>query len=98
MSLFSHLAQIKISPSEIQLPTFQANGSQLDRIFGLVYVALAAFAILFIIIAAMRMVVQGSDANAQKQSREAIIYAVVALAIATVVIGAIQFIVKAVGG
>ncbi|MFZ1812053.1 MAG: hypothetical protein WAU02_00820 [Candidatus Saccharimonadales bacterium] len=98
MSTLWSVAQLDIKANEIGLPTIQASGSQLDKIFGLVYVALAAFAILFIIIAAMRMVVQGSDANAQKQSREAIIYAVVALGIATVVIAAIQFIVKSVGG
>lgn len=98
MEYLTHVADLGIKASDIGLPTIQANGSQLDRIFGLVYVALAAFAILFIIIAAMRMVVQGSDANAQKQSREAIIYAAIALAISTVVVAVVQFIIKSVGG
>ncbi len=93
---FAQLTGIKAG--EIGLPTLAANGSQFDRIIGLVYAALAAFAILFIIIAAMRMVVQGSDANAQKQSREAIIYAVVALAISTIVFAAIRWIVQSLGG
>lgn len=98
MSPLLLLAQIKISPNDIQLPTLSASGSQLSNILNLVYMALAAFAILFIVIAAMRMVVQGSDAKAQQESRQAILYAAIALAISTVVIFAIQWIVKSVGG
>lgn len=98
MSLLALLGQIKITPVDIHLPTIGAGGSQLSNILNLVYVALAGFAILFIVLAAMRMVVQGSDAKAQQESRQAILYAAIALAISTVVIFAIQWIVKSVGG
>ena len=92
------VAQFNLKASEIGLPTTKADGSTFEKILGLVYISLAAFAVLYIIIAALRMVTQGSDANAQKQSREAIIYALIALAISTVVFAALQFIVKSVGG
>ncbi len=97
-SLFDYFAQIKITPDEIKLPTVSANGAVLNNIIGLVYVALGAVCVFFIVRGALLYVTSGSDPSSNKQARETIIYAVVALAASTLVFVFINFIVNSVGG
>lgn len=91
-------AQIKIDHTEIGLPMITASGSLFDQILGLVYTAIAAVALFFIVRGALLYVTSGSDPSENKKARETIIYAVIALAGATMVFPLIQFVVKSVGG
>jgi|JI10StandDraft_1071094.scaffolds.fasta_scaffold668904_2 hypothetical protein len=91
-------AGIDIKASDIALPKVLADASNFDKILGIVYITLAAFAIFFIVRGALLYVTHGSDPGTVKQARETILYAAVALVGATLVFTLIQFVVKSVGG
>ena len=92
------LSQINIKPNEINLPTVGANANTLNNIINLVYIALGAVCLFFIVRGALLYVTHGTDPNSVKQARETILYAAVALAGATLVFVFINFVVNSVGG
>lgn len=91
-------AGIEIKASDIALPKIFADSSNFDKILGLIYVTLAAFAIFFMVRGALLFVTHGSDPGTVKEARETVLYAAVALVGATLVFTLIQFAVKSVGG
>lgn len=95
-ALYRFAAGIDIKASDIKLPTVNADGDQLDRIFGLVYMSMAAICLFFVIRGALLYVTHGSEPNSQKEARETILYALVALVGSSLVITIVQFVIKSV--
>ncbi len=89
---------MKVSADEIGIPKIAANGSTLDNIFGMIFVALAAVCIFFIVRGALLYVTSGSNPADNKQARETILYAIVALAGSTMVLTLIWFVIRGIGG
>ncbi len=89
---------MNISASDIGIPTIQGNSSTLNNIFAMIFVALAAVCIFFIVRGALLYVTSGSNPADNKQARETILYAIVALVGSTMVLTLIWFIIRGVGG
>lgn len=93
MSLPSLIAQITINAQEIKLPKVIAGNDTFNNILGLVYIALASVALLFVVRGALLYVTHGSEPNVVKEARETILYAIVALVGSSLVFSLIWFIV-----
>lgn len=98
--MIGHLAAISISSNDIKLPVIWANNNSplLSNILTLVYTALAAICIFFIVRGALLYVTHGSDPSSNKQARETILFAFITLAGSTVVFTLLQFVVNSLGG
>lgn len=92
------IAQLKINSNEINLPKVTADSGRLDMIIGLIYTALAAVCIFFIVRGALLFVTHGGEPGMAKTARETVLYALVALAGSTMVFALIQFVMKSVAG
>lgn len=86
------IGQIDIDPGEVGIPTITDDGALFDRIIGLVYIAIAAISLLFIVRGALLYVTHGGEANNAKEARETILYALVALVGSSLVFTLIQFV------
>lgn len=91
-------SEIDITTQEIGLPVVQADNDLFDRIIGLVYTAIAAISLFYVIRGALLYVTHGTEPNAQKEARETIIYALVALVGSSLVFTLIWFVVNSVAG
>lgn len=89
---------IEIKAEDILLPKIMADKGQFDDILGLVYTALAAFSLFYIVRGALLYVTHGGEANTAKEARETILYAIVALVGSTLVFSLIKFVMQSIGG
>ena len=87
-----------ITATEVGIPKITDTGALLDNIFGLVYTAIAAISILFIVRGGLLYVTHGGEANTAKEARETVLYAVVALIGSTLVFTLINFVLNATQG
>jgi hypothetical protein len=90
--------EIKIQATEVGIPKITDTGLLLDNIFGLVYTAIAAISILFIVRGGLLYVTHGGDAKSTTEARETVLYAVVALVGSTLVFTLINFVLNATQG
>jgi hypothetical protein len=86
------VGQISISADEVKIPKITDDGALLDDIFGLVYVAIAAISLFYVVRGALLYVTHGGEANTTKEARETILYALVALVGSSLVFVLIQFV------
>lgn len=96
-SLYTLLAQINISANEVGIPRISDSGALFDRIVGLVYVAIAAISLFFVVRGALLYVTHGGESNTTKEARETILYALVALVGSSLVFVLIQFVLNVAG-
>ncbi len=94
---FYLLGQIDISAGEVGIPVINDSGSLFDRILGLIYVAIAAISLFFVVRGALLYVTHGGEANTTKEARETILYALVALVGSSLVFTLLQFILNKIG-
>ena len=97
-TVYAHLAQIKLSADDLGIPVIRADGDQLDRILGLIYIAIAAISLFFVIRGALLFVTHGGEANTAKEARETVLYALVALVGSSLVFTLINFVLNITGG
>jgi hypothetical protein len=95
--LYTLLAQIDINASDVGIPKISDSGALFDRIIGLVYVAIAAISLFFVVRGALLYVTHGGEANTTKEARETILYALVALVGSSLVFVLIQYVLKIAG-
>lgn len=81
-----------INTRTIGLPRLTIDAAFVNNVLALVYTVIAAFAILFIVRAALLYVTHGSDPQSQRQARDTIIYAVAGLIGSTLVFSILLFI------
>lgn len=86
------LGEIKISADEVRVPAIQDTGALFDRILGLIYVAIAAISLFYIVRGALLFVTHGGDATGAKEARETVLYAIVALVGSSLVFTLINFV------
>lgn len=91
---FVYLSQIRLDANDLNIPKVEANNATFERILGLVYVALASIALFYVVRGALLYVTHGSEPNVQKEARETIIYAIVAIIGSSLVFSLIWFVVK----
>ncbi len=91
-------AEIVINANEVGIPRISDTGTLFDRILGLIYVAIAAISLFFIVRGALLYVTHGGEANTAKEARETVLFAVVALVGSSLVFGLLQFVLNAVEG
>lgn len=96
--LYTQLAKIELSANELGIPKIAADGDQFDRILGLIYIAIAAISLFYVIRGALLYVTHGGEANTAKEARETVMYAIVALVGSTLVFTLINFVLKSTGG
>ncbi len=85
------IGEIKITADEVRVPVIQDTGQLFDRILGLIYVAIAAISLFYIVRGALLYVTHGGEANTAKEARETVLYAVVALVGSSLVFTLINF-------
>ncbi len=95
---FPYFAQISLSADELKIPKVTANATQLDSILGLIYIAIAAISLFYIVRGALLYVTHGGEANTAKEARETVLYAVVALVGSSLVFTLINFVLNVTGG
>ncbi len=89
---------IPINANDIGIPRVSGDGSAFNVIVGMVYVLLAAFAVFYIVRAALLFVTAQGDPGQITEARNTIIFAGVGLAASTVVFLALQWVAQKVGG
>ena len=90
--------QITLSANELKIPKVQANNATFTNILGLVYTTIAAISLFYVIRGALLYVTHGAEPTAQKEARETILYALVALVGSSLVFPLIWFVVNSVTG
>ena len=85
-------AGIDIKATEVGIPTISDTGALFNSILGLVYTAIAAISLFFIVRGGLLYVTHGGEANTTKEARETILYAVVALIGSTMVFTLLNFV------
>lgn len=93
-----YLSQIKVSADEVGIPKNIANGDLFDNILGLVYVAIAAISLFYVVRGALLYVTHGGEPTTAKEARETVLYALVALVGSSLVFTLINFILKVTEG
>ncbi len=91
-------AQIKLGADDIKLPKVTANNDTFNNIVNLVYIALASIALFYVVRGALLYVTHGSEPNVQKEARETILYAIVAIVGSSLVFSLIKFVIWQLGG
>lgn len=92
------IGQIKIGADEVGIPRINDSGELFDRILGLVYVAIAAISLFYVVRGALLYVTHGGEPTTAKEARETVLYALVALVGSSLVFILIQFVLKVAGG
>ncbi len=92
------IAEIKITAEDVGVPRINDSGALFDRILGLIYIAIAAISLFYIVRGALLYVTHGGEANTAKEARETVLFAVVALIGSSLVFGLLQFVLDKVGG
>lgn len=97
MQNIPHTLAVTIDPNALGIPTVDASGSgAFNIIVGMIYTLIGALAIFYIIRAGLLYVTAGGDPTQIKEAKDTIIYALVAIAAASVVFVVIQTVIKGV--
>jgi hypothetical protein len=70
------------TPSDVGLPEVDADESQLQSVFGVVFGIAAAIAVLVIVLASINFITGGGDPEKISRAKKSVIFALVGLAIA----------------
>lgn len=88
----------EVSAPKNGIPTFKADGTQLNNIVGLIYIAIGAVALFYIVRGALLFVTGGDNPNDIKQAKTTILIAAGSLILASAVFGIVNFVIANVGG
>lgn len=91
-------AMEKINATEVGIPKIIDTGVLFNDILGLVYTAIAAISLFYVVRGALLFVTHGGEANTAKEARETVLYAIVALVGSTLVFTLINFVLNATEG
>ena len=93
MSILRLLAQIKIDPSELDIPkTGQPNDSTISNILTIVIGTVGVVAVLVIIVAGLQFIASRGDPQKSNTARNAVIYASVGLVIVIISFSIVKFV------
>jgi hypothetical protein len=93
-----YMTAIGISAGANGIPTFSADGNLLNNIINLIYVAIGAVALFYIVRGALLFVTGADNPNDIKQAKMTILIAVASFFIASMVFGIVNFVIANVGG
>lgn len=97
-SLFYTLVAAGIDANQIGLPKFSGTGSIFNNIINLIYVAIGAVSMFYIVRGALLFVTSNGDPNSIKQARTTILIAAGSFIMASMVFGLVNFIIANVAG
>jgi len=92
MSMLQLLAAISIDANSLGLPKVTANDATLGNIIGGVFVFTGAWAVLFIVIGAMRYAASAGDQGLITKAKDTILYAVIGLVVSILSFTGVQFV------
>jgi ABC-type amino acid transport system permease subunit len=96
MSLYSLLAQVDLSKSQVNIPQPDLNSGSLHSILQIVFGLAGGIALVIIMLAALRFVLAAGDPQKTAQARNTIIYALVGLAICILGFSIVTFVLKSI--
>ena len=76
------LAQTLVDPNSVKVPKPAATGAQVNTILSVVFAIAGAVAVIVIIIAGISYLLSNGDAQKAARAKDAILYAVIGLAVA----------------
>jgi hypothetical protein len=97
MRIFTILSQIDISPGDLDIPTTGTPGeSNVSELLQIIFGLGGAIAMLVIVIAGIQFILSRGDPQKSATARNAVIYALVGLAVMTVAFSIVSFVAGAV--
>jgi len=96
--MIEKLYAVGIDANRIGIPQVKADDATFGRIVGLIYVAIGAVALFYIVRGALLFVTSNGNPNDVKAARTTILIAVAALVLATSVFAIVNFFIANVGG
>jgi TRAP-type C4-dicarboxylate transport system permease small subunit len=86
------LAQISIDPNDVGIPQVPADQTTIARILTLVFTAIGAMAVLFMILGGVRYVISNGNQNEIQKAKDMIMYAAIGVVGSTLSFVIVQFV------